>query len=290
MRIRAVFSAGAVFFAATLGASDFQGFLLRLAPPSPGEFSAETSFREIANPVYADADGRSDELAHSLELFGFSASVSYGLSSSFAVGVVGSYGVNRSCCFNGKSISDSGFTGAGIFLDWRAGRSSDRPSVVRLGYETERGPGNALLPVSDGQDRVFLRSDWSILAAGRGRARLGMRIDIDYGRPFEIQKPFFRVSGELVPQVVLTRSPSFRLDLLGIAGFVGASDARENGTIFHNRRSTEGRAGAGLDFGLGRDSRSQVLLEATHDFAARNALSGWRFGVTLRRLFGSPRP
>jgi hypothetical protein len=77
------------------------------------------------------------------------------------------------------------------------------------------------------------------------------------------------------------------VDALATAGFLAASDARENGTIFHNRRSTSARAGGALQLGIGRNRASQFILEGSRDFASRNALSGWRLGLTLRQTFGA---
>lgn len=258
-----------------------------LPEPARGEISAETSFNAVLNPVYDDANGGSNELAHSLDLYRLETSISYGLSSSFALGIVGTYADNRYCCVNGIATSDSGFTGGGLFVDWSPGALAGRPNLVRLGYETRRRPSDAVLPVSDGQDRLFLRSDWSILAWRRNSARLGMRVDLDFGRPFEIQKAYFRAIAELAPQVPVVRSKSWDFDIVGTAGYVIATDARENGTIFHNRRSTQARAGVELNLGLGRHRRDQILLEAKHDFAARNALNGWRIGLTYRRRIGT---
>jgi hypothetical protein len=257
-----------------------------LPEPVSGEISAETSFHAVLNPVYDDANGRSNELAHSLGLYRLQTSFSYGLSSSFALGIVGTYAANRYCCLNGIAIQDSGFTGGGLFVDWRPGALAGRSNLVRLGYQSQRGPDNAVLPVSDGQDRLFLRSDWSILAWRRDQARLGMRLDLDYGRPFEIEKGYFRASAELAPQVPAVRSQGWDFDIVGTAGYLIATDARENGTIYHNRRSTQARVGAELDLGLGRHRRDQIILEAKHDFAARNALNGWRIGLTYRRRIG----
>jgi hypothetical protein len=144
-----------------------------------------------------------------------------------------------------------------------------------------------VLPVSDGQDRVFLRIDWSILGGNPGPARLGMRFEGDYGRSFEIQKAYLRASAELAPRLPLFRSRNWDADAVATAGYVMATDARENGTIFHNRRSTEGRVGLELDLDWGSHRRDQVVAEAKHDFAGRNALNGWRFGLTYRRRIGT---
>jgi hypothetical protein len=144
-----------------------------------------------------------------------------------------------------------------------------------------------VLPVSDGQDRVFLRSDWAILPAVARAARIGVRLDVDYGLPFEIQNGYVRALAEIAPQIPVVRAEGWALDALATAGFLAASDARENGTIFHNRRSTSARAGGALQLGIGRNRASQVILEGSRDFASRNALSGWRLGLTLRQTFGA---
>ncbi len=263
------------------------GFVLRLPLPAPGEITAAASFDAVIDPLYADANGTGNEIAGSLGLYRLDASVAYGLSRSFALGVLGTAAANRYCCADGTRLSDSGFTGGGIFLDGRP--SAGSTSILRLGYETQRGPSSAVVPVSDGQDRIFLRSDWSILASVVRPARLGLRIDGDYGRPFEIQKGYLRAIAEIAPQFPVIRAESLRLDVLATAGFLVATDARENGTIFHNRRSTSARAGAALHLGLGKTGANQFILEGRHDFASRNALSGWRFGLTFRRIFGTIR-
>lgn len=260
---------------------------LGVPQPLRGEATVETEFTAFVNPVYDDPNGRSNELAHSLGLFGNRTSISYGLSSSFGLGIVGSSAANRYCCSNGTSIRDSGFIGGGLFVDWSPGALSGRSNLVRLGYEIRRRPDNSILPATDGQDRVFLRTDWSIFGRRSDRARLGMRFEGDYGRPFEIQKAYLRARAELAPRLPLFRSRGWDGDAVATAGYVIATDARENGTIFHNRRSTEGQAGVELDLDWGSRRRDQAVVEAKHDFAGRNALSGWRFGLTFRRRIGS---
>lgn len=279
----ALAAASAIFASALAFGGSPPDFVLRLPLPAPGQAAAAASLDAVLDPVYADANGNENEIAHSLDLYRLDASVTYGLSRSFALGAIGTWAENRYCCANGRALSDSGFTGAGLFLDWRPGAST---SLLRFGYQSQKQPGSDVLPVSDGQDRVFVRSDWSLLPGLGRKARIGLRVDLDYGRPFEIQKAWFRALGELAPQFPVVRSERWSLDALATAGFLAASDARENGTIFHNRRSTSARAGAALHLGLGRDRRSQILLEGGRDFASRNALSGWRVGLTFRRLFG----
>jgi hypothetical protein len=113
-----------------------------------------------------------------------------------------------------------------------------------------------------------------------------VRIDLDYGRPFEIQKAYLRASGELAPEVPVFRARGWDADLAATAGYIVATDARENGTIFHNRRSTDARAGIELDLDWGSRRRDQIVTEAKHDFAGRNALNGWRFALRYRRRVG----
>lgn len=189
-----------------------------------------------------------------------------------------------------SGLSDSGFGGPGVFVDWSPGGRPGRKDVVRLGYLPQRRPGDGGLPVSDGQDRLFLETDWTILGRAWRTARIGLRVDSEYGRAFEIQKPYFRADATLAPQLAAVRSRRWSLDLAGTAGFRVATDARENGTIFHNRRSTQGHAGLELRFGLGTLGRSQIGLEGARDFASRNALSGWRVGLAFRQLIGAGSP
>ena len=263
---------------------------LGLPQPVRGEMTLETAFEAVVNPVFDDANGRSNELAHSLALFGNRTSLSYGLSSSFAAGIVGSSAENRFCCSNGNSIRDSGFIGGGIFVDWSPGSLPGRTGLVRLGYEIRRRPDDSVLPVSDGQDRVFLRAEGPIFGRGPGRARLDMRFGADYGRPFEIQKAYLRAGVELAPRLPIFRSRGWDADAVAAAGYAVATDARENGTIFHNRRSTGARAGIELDLDWGSRRRDQIVAEAKHDFAGRNALNGWRFALTYRRRVGTGGP
>ncbi len=265
-------------------------FFLGLPQPVRGETTLETAFEAVVDPVYDDANGRSNELASSLGLFRNRTSLSYGLSSSFALGIVGSYAANRYCCSNGPPIRDSGFVGGGVFVDWSPGTLPGRSNLVRLGYEIRRRPDNSVLPVSDGQDRVFLRTDWSIFAGHSGQAGLGLRFEGDYGRPFEIQKAYLRASAELAPRVTVLRFRGWDADAVATAGYVVATDARENGTIFHNRRSTEGRAGIELHLGWGSRRRDQIVAEVKHDFGGRNALNGWRLALTYRRRVGTSGP
>lgn len=260
---------------------------LGLPQPVRGEATVETAFEAVLAPVYEDANGRSNELASSLGLYRNRTNLAFGLSSSFAFGVVGLYAENRYCCSSGAPIRDSGFVGGGVFVDWSPGTLPGRSNLVRLGYEIRRRPDNSVLPVSDGQDRIFLRIDWSIFGGNPDQARIGMRFDGDYGRPFEIQKAYLRTSAELAPRLPLFRFRGWDADAVATAGYLLATDARENGTIFHNRRSTEARAGIELDFDWGARRRSQVALEAKHDFGGRNALSGWRLALTYRRRVGT---
>lgn len=170
-------------------------------------------------------------------------------------------------------------------MDWNPGPQGTRQGVVRLGYEVHRRPDDSVLPVSDGQDRIFFRSDWSLFGGLSGSARLGMRFDLDYGRPFEVAKAYFRAGAEIAPQVSVIRSRRLEIDVTGTAGYVVATDARENGTIFRNRRSTAARAGAEISVGWGLSRRDEITLEARHDLGAANALSGWRTALTYRRRF-----
>jgi hypothetical protein len=284
--IRTLAAASAILVAAPAFGESPSSLFLGLPQPVRGETTLETAFEAVVDPVYDDANGRSNELASSLSLVRNRTSLSYGLSSSFALGIVGSYAANRYCCSNGTPIRDSGFVGGGVFVDWSPGTLTGRSNLVRLGYEIRRRPDDSVLSVSDGQDRVFLRSDWSLWGGQPDHFRLGVRIDLDYGRPFEIQKAYLRVSAELAPRLALSRFRGWDADAVATAGYVVATDARENGTIFHNRRSTEARAGIELDLDWGRRRRDQIVAEAKHDFAGRNALNGWRFALRYRRRVG----
>jgi len=270
--------------AVSTGQTATEGLFARRPALAPGDAATELALDTFRNPRYYDSRGEANELARSLTLSMLELRASYGLSAAFGVGVLATYRENRFCCAGGASLSDSGLSGIGAFLDWRPGAQAERSSAIRVGYEAQRRPNDSILPVADGQDRVFVNSDWPLLQRTSGG--LVLRVDGELGRKFEIQKSFFRGSARIASDILIVRSSGLTLDAAATAGYLLASDARENGTIFRNRRSTRGIAGVELRVGLGARVRTGVFLGAERGFAYRNSLGGWRFGLTLRQLFG----
>jgi hypothetical protein len=287
-RIRLLAAAAAAVLGSGLSfaQADPEILLTRLPEPVDGGITIDAGAQTIRNPPFYDARGKSNELAQSLTLGELQLRASYGLSSSVALGLLATYRRNRYCCVAGAALSDSGWSGVGLFADWWPRTVRGRWPELRLGYERAESPHDAVLPVSDGQDRVFLRSDGFLLGRPGGAVGLGLRVDGEYGRAFEIQKSYFQASADLAPQARILRSEEAAVDVVARAGYFIAFDARENGTILRNRRSTRGRAGLELRVSVGRKAATMLFLEAEHGFAHRNSLGGWRLALTLRELFG----
>lgn len=258
--------------------------LARIPPPSAQQWVADFALRALPHPTYDGASGGADELPFTLDLWQARLDLSDSLSDRVSPGLFVAYRENRYSS-DGGAITSSRVSGFGAFVDYRPGPAGSGAPVLRLEYERAARRDGSLLPISDGQDRIRFLSDWRLLP-GRGRfSGLAGRLDLDYGFGRAQPKPYDRASGELVSGLLLILADSIELAGAASFGYSAASDDRENGTVFHNRRSTQARAGAQLDLGFGRGRRSWIRLEAGHDFASRNALSGWRFGLTLRRSF-----
>ena len=281
IRLPALGVAAAAAFGAAARAQD----LARIPPPSPGQWVAELESGAVPKPTYVDASGRADELPYALDLYHARLALSRSLSQRVSPGLFVMYRENRYCCAGGATIMNRGVSGYGAFLDVRPGAGAS--PLLRLEYEhAARGDGS-LLPVSDGQDRVRLLSDWGLLAGRGSFAGVEGRLGLEAGFGRAQLKSYGRAGGELASGFDLVRTDGLKLLAAGTLGYVWATDDRENGTIFHNRRSTRASAGAEISLGFGRGLRNRILLEARHDFAARNTLSGWRLGLTLRRTFGA---
>jgi hypothetical protein len=238
----------------------------------------------ILNPSYFDAEGARNEFPFTLNLYQQELQISYGISSVVAVGALGTYRENRYCCSGSIALTDSGISGLGVFLDLAPRWPSRDLLVARIGYEPQRSPRDITLPVSDGQDRIFLRSDWKLFGTTGVLEGIRLRVDADYGRPNEIQPAYVRGSVELASQLRVVRAARFDLDVAAEVGYIEASDARENGTIFHNRTARQERSGLELKSALGRLRRTELSVEARHDFGSHNALGGWRVALNYRTL------
>jgi hypothetical protein len=260
--------------------------LARIPAPLSQQWVADFEFRALPGPTYDGASGQADELPYTLDLYQARLDLSYSLSDRVSPGVFVTYRENRYCCAMGSAITDKGVSGFGAFLDFLPRKTGSGSPVLRLEYEhATRGDGS-VLPVSDRQDKLLAFSDWRLLAGRGDFTGLGGHLDLDFGFGRAQPKAYYRAGGELASGFVLARSERLDLEAAGTLGYSAASDDRENGTVFHNRHSTQVHAGAEVDLGFGRGRGNQIRLEARHDIVSRNALSGWRLGLTFRRRLG----
>jgi hypothetical protein len=255
--------------------------------PPVGRTRVEIEFSWYRPEAFVDAFGSTQRFPGSL---GFGLAIgraSYSPLPHLALGVVAPYRWTRlDIGQGGPSLSSTGNTGLGLFVDWARGpcRGHALCPSARLGYYRARTDANPVITISDGIDRVFaFLQIASASPTGSDRWQEAGTLYLDSGWPTGITPRQFDARLQLELGHVLVRTGTSDLWLFALAGYRDSTSATEEDMFFHEGTSSSGFAGLRLNWRLDQEipERRIVSLSVTRDFRPDNALVGWRGGISF---------
>jgi len=261
-----------------------------VAVPGVGHVLVELGLSSYRADAFVEKSGARQEFPGNLDFRVGNLRLSYSPFRSFALGLDvpyrwTSYGEVAA----DASLGARGDPGLGAFVDWApAGREDRLLPALRLEYMNPRSENGAFLTVRDGVRRFSGTFQLAAFPGPLPREWLGLAsLHVAYGPPSgdEPRHVESRLSFQAGRRLIAGRWMDVRAG--AVAGYQVSSEARQEANLLHNRTSRGAFAGVLVSLETARTGAPlpSLSLSLLRDLHPRNALSGWRVGLSFTRGF-----